>query len=49
MNIKRNVALGLSALWFMLALLTDDDIGVAMMLVVSNIWLAAALLAGDRK
>ena len=49
MNIKRVTAWGLAVVWLILSQLTDNDIGVAMMLTVSNIWLAAALLAGGRK
>jgi hypothetical protein len=49
MNTKRIVAMGLSATWLLMAVLADNDIIASVMLAISHIWLAAALLAGGKR
>ena len=49
MNTNRAIAIGLAATWLLMAVLVDSDIIASVMLAISHIWLAAALLAGGKR
>ena len=49
MNTKRVIAMLLAALWIAIGLHLNGRYTAAMTLTISNIWLAAALLAGGKK
>ena len=49
MNTKRVIAMLLAAVWVVIGNQLDGRDAAAMALTISNIWLAAALLAGGRK
>ena len=49
MNTKRVIAMLLAAAWVVIGNHLDGRDATAMALIISNIWLAAALLAGGKK
>jgi len=49
MNTKRLIAVGLSAVWLISVDFGSHENAHAVGVVVANIWLAAALLAGGRE